>query len=249
MRKDRLILQKLNNYAEACRPPSGSMLNLARAEFAAQKAAARPFSEKVQSGVKFKSKPLFKLTAGMAAAVVFIFSLVYMMSILPLKGTTPPQGDNEPQQQISYSLSQLSGTPTEPQLLRDAEGSPLLTAAGLEGGSFTVTAFEFYHKDKEQPVTAWQQYKVLTSSGMDEVLLIADMGGGLKDYQQVKNSVTVYRHDGIEMYGTVDMYINGEFYTALYFNYSGTDYYLIIMSPSNYSYQSFLPLLTWETAV
>jgi len=237
--KDRIIDEKLTAYAERVKPDKGVIDGAINALRHRQRiisgggyipAPAEPRS----MGIPRSRKKTFQW-AFSAVAAVFIAAAVIGIALSIINGIggnkpNDPNGNNDPSPQppkpAAYSLSALevrSGN-----LLTEAQDAGVLTL----NGAVSVQSKIYENKDSEgDAVTAVISvfYKTVGIGGLDEILVVADIGRGLIDYKDFKDfsgrtiaGVTVYRFEKL---------IDGEYYTNLYFTYGNVDYYLIIASP------------------
>jgi len=211
--KNKFIEKKLNIYAEAVKP-DGRLIVAALNELRIRKA----------QGMALPSYFLPKNRQGqiIAALVAAVLLLSLVIFVFFRNSDT----------NMKYSLSQLTyqAVPVEeiPQ--------SILT---IDLDDFYINARVYYEGDI--PVTVSVLYKTTGEGGLDEAIVIADLGGGLMDYTGFKkylkstiNGVTVCKRQIRE---------NGEYYTEAYFRYCDIDYYLMVTSPIKDSADDYIMLL------
>ncbi|MFA5449758.1 MAG: hypothetical protein WC292_04905 [Clostridia bacterium] len=219
MKKDYLIKKKLDRMADEIRPPDRVLSGARRAiaENNERQAARQP--------------KRFRAVAAFAAVVIIAVVSVLIYNNVNKDSPLAPNGDQSPsdsQQDAtpppSYKLSELSG--------RLAGEQDISEITIFDLGDNTAQFYRVY-QDKKTGETAVTITKVksITPQGMDEVLIFADLGGGLQDLQSLKTSGNIYQK-GEQKITYTERYEDGEWYTQAYYNKDDTDYYLMIMSPT-----------------
>ncbi|MCL2797511.1 MAG: hypothetical protein FWD58_05615 [Firmicutes bacterium] len=162
-----------------------------------------------------------------AAAAVLIFFGVLMVNLLPdaNKGADEPSNPPPP----AYALSSLTYNVTSIEEVENAVLTLRIGENGLE--ELYANARAYYAKNNaESPTVISVLYKTVGDGGLDEIVVIADMKGGLKDYKSFKNYSDTAEVKGVEV-RLKQRQENGEFYTDAYFRHGDIDYYLKLASP------------------
>ena len=203
--KDKLIEKKLNLYVEAVKPQS-SVITSAVFEL------RQIQSQKIQSyPAKRKTGMIFGISAAAAASfAIFIFLTITIVNMI----SGPP----------NYALSELTyKTATISEIKSTASILTLNISDSYTNGRI------YYRENSSEPVVVSILYKTVGSGGLDEIIVIADLNNGLKDYSNFKNYKQI-SVGGIAVFER-RIYVNGEYYTEVFFSYEDVDYYVIVTSP------------------
>jgi|GEM_PF-6899956 len=216
--KDKYIERKLNLYVEAVKPQNRVI------DDAIFELRQRQSQKTIQPyPVKRKTGMFFGIGAAAAASLaILIFLTVTIVNVV----NKPPV----------YALTDLE--------YRAVTISEIQSAANiltLDAGE-SYTNGRIYHKEgSDAPVVITMLYKTVGAGGLDEIIVIADLLGGLKDYTDFKQytktaieGTTVHRRQVKE---------NGEYFTECFFSSGGVDYYVIITSPVQSSANEYIALL------
>jgi hypothetical protein len=223
--KDRVIDEKLTRYAESVKPKTGildgAVFALRQRRQDAQSATESPRS----AGVPRSRRSRAGLISALAAVIVAAAIIGIAIGIINGGFGGDKQGPTDPAVITPYALSSLNVSAGS---LADAQSAGILTLAA-ETDETQATQGKVYKNDKGEIAVISIFYKTFGEGGVDEILVIADIGRGLTDYKEFKAlqgvaiaGVTVYQREEMR---------NGEYYTNLYFVYKDIDYYLIIASP------------------
>ena len=232
--KNKLIEQKLNQYAEAVKP-GNAILEPAVSELRQRRqwnygAYAPPYPAAPR-----KRRLSAGIWAAAACAFVLTLSLTVYFSYFYNKNAPEP---------MAYNLSELTYR-VEP--IAEIERTSQILIINIDENFYAdyYTNCRVYSNAKGEPLVISVLYKTVGGGGLDEVVVIADLSGGLKDYKGFKalteikiGGVTVNRRQTRE---------NGEYYSDAYFSYGGIDYYVIISSPAANGAERYVELLLGKT--
>jgi hypothetical protein len=207
MKKDKLIQQKLNQYADGLKL-SPAIIEDALVEV--RRNRARPAARSSHRGLL-----AFGAMAA-AAAVILAFAIGVINNIF--NENAGPGG-------AQYALFDLGRRSIE--LAQIPEVNESISYLQLEEMSSECSLF-FDRKTKEA-VMVYAKYKVLGAGGADEIVLIADLRRGYKELNHFK-SLSAREIGGKEV-RAIQFYEDGEYHTNAYFSKEDIDYYLIVMSP------------------
>jgi hypothetical protein len=216
--KNKFIEQKLNIYAEAVKPGteliSGAFTELRQNR---ARAAQYPYAYK-------KPRNNFLIIGTVAAAAVWLV----LISIGLYFFATLNSGENYSLSTLSYQVSSIE---------KGRENSVLI----MDIGEAYTNVRMYYNKSGDKPLVISVLYKTVGGGGLDEIVVIADLGGGLKDYAGFKNytkaavgGTTVCQREIMQ---------NGEYYSEIFFSFKKIDYYIKIASPISGGINYYLPLL------
>lgn len=209
--KDRFIERKLNSYVEAVKPKK-NVLDAAILALRQKRQIKKPAAVPVYRPGR-KRKVVIALCS-VAASVLLIIGLIIAIREINFSSETLPQ---------TYVLADLTyRTETIEQIESDTD----ILTMNTSGDRFTKGLL--YFKDNECIVII-VSYRILGEGGLDEIVVIADLKGGLSDFEDF----TKYRKTNI---GGITVNFketpeNGEWYTEAYFKNAGIDYYIKITSP------------------
>ena len=226
-RKDRVIDERLTRYAESVKPKQGVLDAAVYAIRLRQQAAQNGFyiprpADARSAGVPVRRNRTPWIFSSVAAVVVAAFIIGIAIGIINGGDKLNNNQPSQPAVITPYALNTLNASAGS---LADAQNAGVLTLkkAGLS------TQGKVYKNGKGETAVVSVFYKTVGGGGIDEILVIADIGRGLTDYKEFKTlqgrtiaGVTVYQREEI---------LNGEYYTNLYFAHGDIDYYLIIASP------------------
>jgi len=218
--KNKFIEEKLNSYVEAVKPDCG-LIEPARSELR-KKRGSVPYTPQKPRGL------VWQITA-VAAILIFLVSMPVYYFMSTKNPSTDPAVTAPPAQ---YSISKLTYAVVPP----DEIGHPVMLI-DIKDGYINARVYS----DKNKPVTVSVYYKTVGEGGLDEIVVVADIGGGLTDYKGFKdgNKTTI---NGVNVY-TYQTLKNGEYYTEAYFEYADIDYYVMVMSPLSQNAHGYLELL------
>ena len=230
--KDRIIDERLTRYAEAVKPQKGiidgAIYAVRLRRQAAQSGGYVPAPENSRAAGVPRSRNKRWIFSSIAAVVVAAVFIGIIAGILNRGGGKTDVGhDTKPPAPAvitPYSLQSLSVSAGG---VADAQGAGVLTLGGAEE---TLSAQGKVYKNKQGETAVISiYYRAVGGGGLDEILVIADIGRGLTDYKEFKqySAVTIA---GVKVWEFEELK-NGEYYTNLYFAYKDVDYYLIIASP------------------
>jgi len=243
--KNKLIEQKLTRYAEAVKPDN-RVIQAAVLEMRAKKqwqnaraqAGLGGYSPPVPIPPAERPKPgrrglYVGLGAAAMACVLFVSLIVYFAGLID-SGKTGPSDPSAPKP--LYNLSQLT---YETATIEEVKGiKPILT---LDIAEMYTNGRLYYAAGGTEPAVISVLYKTVGSGGLDEIVVIADLNGGLKDYTGYKKHAALAVGDT-----TVNRRqrpVNGEYDTEAYFTHGGVDYYIKISSPSQGGAEHYIALL------
>ena len=233
VKKDKVLEEKLTRYAESVKPQKGIIdgaiyaLRLRRQALDSGRYIPAP-ADPVSAGVPRSRSGKRWIFSSVAAVVVAAVFIGIIAGIINRGGgatnNKPDVSAPSPAVITPYSLSALTVSEGG---VADAQSAGLLT---LGGTGETLSAQGKVYKNKEGETAVISVfYKMVGGGGVDEILVVADIGRGLTDYREFKRhpSRTIA---GVRVYEYEEM-LNGEYYTNLYFAHGDVDYYLIIASP------------------
>ncbi len=96
-------------------------------------------------------------------------------------------------------------------------------------GDYYTNSRMYYADGGSAPSVISTLYRTVGGSGLDEIVVIADLGRGLEDYRDFKNYEKSLIN-GVTV-SSLQRWENGEYYTDAYFNLGDIDYYVKITSP------------------
>jgi hypothetical protein len=247
--KDSFIEEKLNEFAEAVKSDGGRVLDAAVSEL--RKRKREGYYEELRpkkSGAKRFTRRLLAF-GGTAAAIVLVFYFVIsgFRSLFPSSpGNTTDPGQNQPGDppdvddppRNTYNLRSLSYDVVP---ASEAAGRYSILSLTLENAY--TNARLYYERTQRSPSVISILYRVDGAGGLEEIVIIADLNGGLLDYTNFwdfpKRTVA-----GVTVHSRAIM-TNGECYTDMHFQYGEVDYYLRVASPVSESAYEYLNMLLY----
>jgi len=226
--KDKLIQQKLAEYAEAVKPDS-ALIEAAVFELRRKRA-----EQASRSARRSRAPLLLRIgAAGVASLMLVVFSFYVIVNVFNFMG-----GNNDgtaPGHTPRYALSDLTYHVMPMENVR--QESILI----LELDNVHTNARFFFEAGETEPILISVLYRTVGGGGIDEILILADIGGGLADFVDFRrHTATVI--EGIAVHKR-QILISGEFMTEAFFRYGDIDYYVKIMSPTFEAALIYLTLL------
>lgn len=222
--KDKELAKKLDIYRDAfLKKPE--LLEGAYAEMDAQNyARAKKPANKAGGKILLKSAAILGSVA--AVVLVFVGMLNMVISFLNSGGTNPGgqnPGIEEPVKPASYQFADLARSVSSEEEFRGLEGAKYLTeeTEGFLSGEY----FVFWDKQSGKKLVAAVKYKTIRNGYTEEIMLISDLAGGLKDLSEYKSRTTD------TLVRNYDRYINGEYCSDIFLSTGGRAYYVFITSP------------------
>lgn len=205
--KNRFIERKLNSYVEAVKPNDklieGAVLALRQKRLEGN-------TSKVSAYRSNKRGLAIGLSVAAACALLLV-GIFLSQLIFPAK----PQ---------SYALADLTYNTASIEVIEQETSVLTIDIDDM------YTNGRIYLNEKKEHAVVSVLYKAVGEGGLDEIVVIADLKGGLKDYSDFKKYTKKADINGIEV-RLMETRQNGEYYTNAYFSFKGIDYYVKIMSP------------------
>ena len=219
MKKDKYIKNKLNEYIDSIKPPYGIIYD---AVYVLRNSRARP------SVRPFAAKWIYMTAAALALIVIFFIGAISLINA---------RVDGNVNINVEYNLAGLGKKSIEFSEVSQINSNILM----FDYTDMDTECNLFFDRKTEKAVMVAVKYKILGSSGTDEVFVIADIKKGLKDLEEYKNLPQI-KSDDVNI-NLTEFYKNGEFYTNAYFEKDDIDYYIIVMSPAQGQGEEYLEKL------
>jgi len=229
--KDKIIEQKLYEYVEAVKPDKEILAPAILALSQIRQNAPNVITKKPAWRL-----PLFASLGSFASACVIalvIFLGIYHFILQPPPSGNAPDASLPPQtftmNDLTYSLAVLSDVKDD------------ILVIDKENTYSNVRKYSFDEAEDDSVVVISVLYRTVGINGLDQILVIADKHGGLKDFNDFRN-FSIVTIEGVTVRRR-QQFINGEWYTDAFFEYGGIDYYIRIESSAQNMLVHYIELL------
>ncbi|MDR3319156.1 MAG: hypothetical protein LBS99_06925 [Clostridiales bacterium] len=219
--KDERIDELLTDYVERIKPPTAWAVSRAMREV-----AEAPARLAAQERRRRRAGRIFALAASSAAAVT---AFIFMLSFV-LNNIIAPSDDSDAPSQSYYRLSALNTVSADYAAAAAAANGklPVLGSAALDDENVRTLYTVYSRPGAAGAAVVSVRYRLITEAGTDELVIYADLEGGLEDYLSLKNEPEFF--SGAFGY---ERYLDGEYYTSLYLAHDGVSCYMLVMSAAS----------------